>query len=70
MRTREDAGFGGHEAITAVAVLATLMLLGFGASWLFGLEGPVALVPPAGLVGGFVLFVIGANVVDAVRRRS
>ena len=69
MTRRLSPGFVTHELLIAVAVLAILVVIGFGVSRVLGLAGAGALVPPAILVGLLIAWSVGLNIADAVRRR-
>lgn len=69
MTRRHVSGFVSHELMTAVALLAVLVLIGFGVSELLGLEGGAALLPPGALAGCLLVWVIVVNVAEAIRRR-
>jgi hypothetical protein len=69
MTTSRDSGFVSDELLMAVGILAILVLVGLGVSWLLGLSGRPALIAPGVLAAGLLAWIVGLNVVEAVRRR-
>ncbi len=56
--------------MVVLVIISVLGWIGLGITKIMNLEGRLAFLPSALLIGGYVLFIVGVQVVDSVRTRK